>query len=92
LEPDRASARRVLALVHVARGEHEQAAVQLDHVLVLYPNDPTTALDRAALHLSNGEQGPALELIERILAADPQNARALELQAASMIEQSDGDG
>ncbi|MGI5861161.1 MAG: tetratricopeptide repeat protein [Myxococcales bacterium] len=72
-----AAALRELAMLGARRlGRSEQALEQLEHALVLAPDDPETLLDLGDLSLDLGRPAAAREAFESLLGALPRDAAA----------------
>ncbi|MBI2537108.1 MAG: tetratricopeptide repeat protein, partial [Gemmatimonadetes bacterium] len=67
-----------------ACGRRDEAAKELERVLVLAPNHPGALIDLAVLALSRGQATSALERLSRVVAAHPAERRALFYQAVAL--------
>jgi len=63
------------------KNEHERARLAFEEALKLEPGNRDVELNLVSLHLDQGHYQEATELLARLLQADGQDARALELQA-----------
>lgn len=90
LAPDSMVSRRQMAVVLVALGSPGEAAEHLDAALALH-RVGDVLVDRAVLHLAEGEQGAALSLLDEACtgAGDPRAAlyRAYALLAAGRTDE-----
>ena len=78
---DHLGARRVLVLIHAARGNTDDLADQLRALVRLDPHDVATRMDLAAALLSLEEFAQAQKAYEQILAMQPKHVHALKLLA-----------
>ncbi|WP_374545094.1 tetratricopeptide repeat protein [Rhodoblastus sp.] len=73
LYPDWTSAWRRRAQSALLQGDSEGAMLDLDHALSIEPRNFLAMTELATLMRAEGRDGPALELMRRALALDPQN-------------------
>lgn len=87
-QPDIDDIRLELAECHVKRLDHEQAMKQLK----LCPDSPARDVLEAECLRATGDEAAAAAKIARVLAADPQNLKALTLQGTARLESGDAKG
>lgn len=88
--PEDAPGWAMLARSYMALGRLDEAAAASARVLQLKPNDAQAMVDHAdVLAMKNGRtlQGEPLQLIERALALEPDNLKALALAGAAAFDQ-----
>jgi tetratricopeptide (TPR) repeat protein len=71
LDPDSVLGHRVMGLVHLARGEYEQAAAEIDRALALNPSDSVGLQAYAEVLLWLGRIDEAIQASEAALRYDP---------------------
>ena len=71
LNPDSVLGHRLIGLVHLARGEYQQAAAQIDRALALNPSDSVGLQAQAEVLLWLGRIDETIELNEAALRFDP---------------------
>ena len=71
LDPDSVLGHRVMGLVHLARGEYEQAAAEIDRALALNPNDSVGLMAQAEILLWLGRLDESIEASETAFRFDP---------------------
>ncbi|MGB5078939.1 MAG: tetratricopeptide repeat protein [Sphingorhabdus sp.] len=79
-KPNKAYALRILGRVFIDKGEFAKAEIALSAALGLAPDDSMVWTDLARLRLVVADQGGAIEAIDRALALDAKNIRALEFR------------
>ncbi len=90
--PDDANAWAMLAHSQEMLGNYADASASYARLVELRPKDPQVLADAAdALALANGRvlAGAPVQLIERSLALDPNNLKALSLAATAAFERKD---
>jgi tetratricopeptide (TPR) repeat protein len=80
LDPNSVEARRLLASVHVQKGEFDLAAGQLRRALELNPSDAASYSVYGYVHLWSGREEKAIEWYEAALRLDP------NMEAGSMAD------
>lgn len=91
-EPDNAEGWSMLARSYNALGRFEQASQAYAHLVKLIPNDAGLYADYAdtlAMAMNRSLQGEPEKLVERALAIDPKNIKALALWASAAYERKD---
>lgn len=90
-QPGDAAGWALLARAYSALGRFPEAVQAFAKALALTPDDPYLMADYAdALAAQNGKFGPeALALIDRALAIDPQNLKALALSGSAAYDRRD---
>ncbi len=71
LDPNSAEARRVLAAVHLRRGEHALAAAQLERALEINPSDAASFQEYGRAMMYIGDEKKAIEWFEAARKLDP---------------------
>jgi TolB-like protein/class 3 adenylate cyclase len=71
LDPESVLGHRVIGLVHLARGEYEQASAEIDRALALNPSDSVGQQVHAAVLLWLGRIDEAIQTSEAALRFDP---------------------
>ena len=82
---------RMLSRLEIADGNLPQARQALDRVLALGPGNPAVSaevwVDYAQLLYRSGAQLQSIDAVEKALAADPSNVRALEFRGLMVRDQ-----
>lgn len=90
--PQDATAWAMLAHSYDMLGRHGEAGAAYTRLIELVPNDPQILVDTAdSMALSRGRQlqGEPMKLIERALALDPKNLKALSLAGTEALDRGD---
>lgn len=85
-QPDDAEAWAMLAEARKMQGRHDEAVVAFAKAIERIPNDPrllTDYAESAALRAGGDFSGQPVELLERALAIDPNEAKAVALMGAA---------
>jgi adenylate cyclase len=77
LDPASTTAYRLLAEVHMARGQFDLALAQVERALEINPSDAKNLALRGAILMWAGRASEALPWIQRALRLDPTNARTV---------------
>jgi Flp pilus assembly protein TadD len=80
-DADHVEARRILVLIHAARGEGGDLVTELEALAALNPNDVSTLLDLAAAHAAVDQTEQAIAMYETVLHAHPRHLQALKFVA-----------
>lgn len=91
-EPDNVEGWTVLARTYSALGRYEKANKAYERLVKLTPNDATLYADYAdtlAMAMDRSLQGEPEKLVERALAIDPKNVKALALSGSAAYERKD---
>lgn len=78
---------RALARLEIAQGNLPAAGKVLDRALVVAPRNAEVWVDIAQLRYRGGEQLQAIDAIDRAIAADPNNLRALDFRGLIVRDQ-----
>jgi thioredoxin-like negative regulator of GroEL len=84
LDPDHIDARRQLAVVLAARGDHEAAWQQIEALLDRQPDHVPARIDGAVLRLTQGCPREALDLIAPVYEAQPHDVRVRYYMASAL--------
>jgi Flp pilus assembly protein TadD len=90
--PSHLAARRLLCMVHAARGENVELAAELEVVVALDPRDDDARLDLGAAYRALGRTADAVAVYQQIVADQPRHLQALKFLGDMAREQGDLDG
>lgn len=85
-DPEDSPARKELALALLAGGDFFEAFSQAQQVLERSPDDPDGLLVQGVVRLTMGQNEPALELLDRVLAQDPRHSQALLYRGLALYQ------
>lgn len=91
-DPKDASAWAMLAHSYDMLGRHAEASAAYSRLIALVPDDPQVLVDAAdSMALARGRrfQGEPMQLIQRVLALDPKNLKALSLAGTDAFDRND---
>lgn len=94
-EPDNVEGWAMLARSYARMGRHAQAAPAFDKAIALQPTDARLMADYAdTLAMQNGRdlEGAPLQMVERALKVEPDNAKALALAGTAAFNRKDYPG
>ena len=77
-KPDYLPARRVLVLVHSAKGHGQELAAELEAVIELDPDDEAARLDLGAAYQALGRDTDAITMYEQVAQQNPKQIQALK--------------
>ena len=89
--PDSEDALRLLGIAYARIGNLQLATETFDQLANIAPDDTSVLLELASLHASQGANVPALDLVDRVLAADPSSLIALRLRGDIQLSQGDAE-
>lgn len=79
--PDKVEPLNLMAAVHLALDEWDQARKELERVLDMAPTEPSASKNLARIELNEGHLSESKTLLERLLAERPDDPEALTLLA-----------
>jgi len=77
-DPDHVPARRLLVMIHAAKGHQDELVRELERLAALDPNDVATQMDLAAAYVAVDRPKDAIGVYEAVLAKSPKNIQAMK--------------